>query len=167
MGVGAGAHAQVATHAAVEVDEQQVLRLEQSLVEELVHVEADGQLGLLAGLDARVGDLRERGAHVGESFQHGVELGRLDADDVHAVEGGTGRAARLVFQQADLAEVIAATQVGAHHFAAGERLRNFHHALPDEIKRVRRVALLADGLALVERDELDVLLEAVHEKFIE
>ena len=66
-------------------------------------------------------------------------------------------------QQPDLAEIIAATQISAHHFASRHRLRDAHHAGTDQVKRVRLLALLADDLALIVRDQLDLLFEIIDE----
>ena len=62
-------------------------------------------------------------------------------------------------EQSDLAEIIAAAQIGAHHFAARHGLRDAHHSGADQVKRIRLLAFLADDLVLVVGDQLDLLLE--------
>ena len=50
-------------------------------------------------------------------------------------------------QQAHLAEVGTAREVGEHQFAAGEDLRDLHEAHADQVERIGDFALAADDLA--------------------
>lgn len=143
------------------------MRLKQTLAEKLVKVQAARHPLRLVGLDAGLGDLQQALLDLGEIREHRVELVLGDLHDLHGVQRRAGGGARRTVDQADLAEVIATAQIGADHFAAGQRVGNFHHALADEIKGVGDVALFADDLILAKGDQFDFLLEVIKEQSVE
>ena len=79
-------------------------------------------------------------ADVGEALEHQLESRRRDADHFHVVERRAGRGARASAEQADLAEISAARQVGEHQLAAGMVLRtpSRSRCAPDRSCRPRR-----------------------------
>ena len=95
VGVGAGADTLVAAGAFFEIEDEQALRVHQSLGE----IAVEGQVALGVALLGEVfgralaGDLLDAAAHVGEAIQHLMEVfgGYLDQLDV--IERGAGRGA--------------------------------------------------------------------------
>ncbi len=77
-------------------------------------------------------------ADLGEAVEHGVEVSARDLDDFDVIERGAGGGAcgDRSREQAHLAEVAAAGQVGEDHLFAVAHLRDADEADADEVEGV-------------------------------
>ena len=167
MGSGAGAHASIAARAILEIDQQEILRFEQSLIQKIVEMQSGRNCLLLVRGEARASHGLDLLANGGESFQHHIEIGRRNFNNIDRVERGAGRGAFDRAEQTDFPEVITAAQISSDHLATGKRVGNTDHSGANQVKRVRVVALLADNLVLIVGDQLDVLPQMFNEIIIE
>src|SRR2546428_383895 len=146
--VGARLHAEVTARAALEVDEQEVLRLHEPLRDEVVDGHRpDGLDALLIRLQPRVRDLAQPLAHLRIALDDLLELLDADPHELDVVERGAGgRAQAAGPEEPDLADVRPPGQVGENEVAPRERLRDLHEPHPDEVEAVGGVALPEDHL---------------------
>ncbi len=162
--VRAGADAEIAAGAALEIDEEQVLRLHQPLREKVRdRHRADLLVTLLVLGQEAGGDLLQLGPDLGKALQHRVEVLAADLDDLHVIERAAGRRANAGAQQPDLPEVTPPGEVAQHHLAAGERLRDLDEADADQEEAVGRLALPANHLPRLVADQLHAVAEVVEE----
>ena len=158
--IGAGAHALIASRAAIQIEHQQTLSLHQSLVQELLHRHIlDLNHSLAVGLEVLVRHHLHLLADVGELIEHHPEIVAGDANHLDVIERSAGRHARAVQQERHLAEVAALGEIGQHNVAAGMLLRDLHEAQAHQVEAVGCIALLADDLSRQVADEFDALLE--------
>src|SRR4029077_11439448 len=105
-----------------KINQQEVLRFEQSLIQEIVEMNSGGNCFLFVRGQTRAGDGFDLLPHGRESFQHQIEIGGGNLDDVDGVERGAGGGPLDGAEQSDFAEVIAAAQISTDHIAAGQRI---------------------------------------------
>ena len=127
----AGLDAGIAARAIIEIDEEKILRFEQSLIEIIVEPESGRDRARLGRRHPRLGHRFELGPNVRKFFQHQVKFGARNSHHIHGIERSAGRDAFDRTQQSDFAEIIAAAQIRPHHFATGHRLRHPHHPRPN------------------------------------
>ena len=164
VGIGASVHAGIAAGALLKIEDQQALRLHQTLGEKLVngnaleHLEALGVGGLAFGdhgLETR--------ADIGEARNHIAEIFARNPDEFDVIEGGAGSGARAAAEEADFAEVVAAREIGEDEFPAGIVFGDFHEADAHQIEGVGGIALTGDDLAGCVTNEFDAVFEMVDE----
>src|SRR5438128_1427916 len=165
VGLCASAHASVAVRAIVEIDEQEILRLEQSQAKKIIEPKTGGKCSLLDRSQPRFGHRLELRADVGKSLEHEIELARGNFHNLDGVERGAGRGALDRAEQSDFAEIIAAAQVSGQNFADRHGLREVQHSRSDAVHSIRFIALYADHVVLVVRNQLDLFLEIIQELF--
>src|SRR6202011_664146 len=82
MRLSAGANAGITACAILEIDQQKVLRFEQSLIQKIVEMQSGRNRFLLIGGHPRSGDRFDLLANCGKSFQHQREIRGWNLDDV-------------------------------------------------------------------------------------
>ena len=87
----AGLDARVAAGAVVEIDEQQVLGFEQTLVQIIVEPQAGRSDAAAGSRHPRIGDGLDLRAHAGKLFEHQVEFGSRNLHDIGGIQRGAGR----------------------------------------------------------------------------
>jgi len=162
VGIGAGIYAGVAARAFLQVEDEQALRFHQALREELVDRNALHHLEALCigGLAFRDDGL-QAGPDIGEARDHFPEIVAGNSDKFDVIERGAGGSACTAAKQADLAEVVAAGDVGEDEFAAGIVFDDFHKADADEVETVGGFALARDDLPGRVADEFNAVFEMV------
>src|SRR6266478_4453599 len=162
--ISASIHTGVAARAILQVQNQQALRLHQSLREKLIDGDVVDHLhALLICGEAFGGDGFQTFADARETFHHLAEIVARDANQLHVVECGAGGCAQTAAQQTYLAEVIAARKVGEYHLSAGIIFGDFYKADAHEIETVRRFALKRDRLAGSESLQFHAFLQVLDE----
>src|SRR6267142_1799048 len=162
--ISASIHTGVAARAILQVQNQQALRLHQSLREKLIDGDVVNHLhALLICGEAFGGDGFQAFADARETFHHLAEIVARDANQLHVVECGAGGCAQTAAQQTYLAEVIAARKVGEYHLSAGIIFGDFYKADAHEIETVRRFALKRDRLAGSESLQFHAFLQVLDE----
>src|SRR5712664_2749012 len=162
--ISASIHTGVAARAILQVQNQQALRLHQSLREKLIDGDVANHLhALLVRSQAFGGDGFKAVADARETFHHLAEIVARDANQLHVVECGAGGCAQTAAQQTNLAEVIAAGKVGEYHLSAGIVFGNFYEANAHEIETVRWFALKRDRLARRESLQFHTFLQVLDE----
>ena len=146
--VGASVHASIATRAVLQIQNQQALRLQQSLRQELIDGNVLNHLhALLIGRVAFRRDGFKACSNARETRDHVAKIFTRDSHKFDVIERGACRGSNAAAQQADLAEIIAARKIGKHQLAAGIIFRNFHESDPNEIEAIGRGSLVNDDLA--------------------
>src|SRR6266481_5604182 len=162
--ISASIHTGVAARAILQVQNQQALRLHQSLREKLIDGDVVNHLhALLICGEAFGGDGFQAFADARETFHHLAEIVARDANQLHVVESDAGGRAHAAVKQTDLAEEIAAGKVGEHHLSAEIILRDLHEADSNEIKTVSRFTLERDRLAGRESLQFHAFLQVLDE----
>src|SRR5205085_8651456 len=161
----ASADTRVAASAVLQIDQQKILGLEESLIQKIIEMQSRRNRFLLIGGQTSAGDGFDLLTHCRKLFEHQREISCWNSNDVDRIERSTGCGPFDRSQQSDLAEIIAATQISPHHFAARQRVRHAHHSGANQIKRIRIVAFFANNLTLVVGNELNVLTEML-DKFV-
>ena len=155
MRVGTRADAQITARAALEVDEQEVLRFHQPLLEELIDGAGSRRRRGLFRLQPRAGGVGQALTDLGEPVQHVAKLGGADPDELDVIQRSAGGgAAALVIQESDLAEIRAPGRIGDDEVTSRKGLGHLHEADADQVEAVGGVALPDDDLARLEADQL-------------
>src|SRR5207237_7528164 len=102
VGLCASAHASVAARAIVEIDEQEILRLEQSQAKKIIEPKTGGKCSLLDRSQPRFGHPLELGADVGKFLEHELERASGQSPNIDGAErcarcGALGRAGHSQF----------------------------------------------------------------------
>src|ERR1700730_15102469 len=103
---GAGTHTSIAACAIIEIDEEEILRLEQSLIKKIIQVQSDRNGILLVGGEARRCHRLELRTHIGEFLEHEIKIVPRNLHDIDGIERGAGGGPFNCPEQSNFAEVI-------------------------------------------------------------
>src|SRR5688572_369504 len=162
--IGARVDTFIAARALLEIEDEQALRLHQTLSQEII------QLGRIRRLLSRavlreplLRNALELCANRREGTDHLAEVLARNADCFDMVERAARSRAHAAAEQADLAEVAASRDVREHEIAAGMHFAHLHEAEPHQVERIGRIALAHDDLAWRVANQLDARTEIVDE----
>src|SRR5438105_442451 len=124
MRCGARTDAGITACAVFQIDEQKILRFEQSLVQKIIEMKSSGNRLHLTRREARRRNCFDLLSNTWKCLEHEIEISRGNSHHIDRVERGARRSAFNRTEQSNLTEIIAATQISPHHFAARQRIGN-------------------------------------------